>query len=131
MTTAMPSTVAKPEINISQRTLATIFAWSGSRGFSSPASTCWSDVLMVDADPGREEIVVGDGEAGTRLDRVLALHSTLSRSRLKALILDGAVTIAGRTILDPSYGVNAGQTIAVAVPAAVPAEPEGEEIPLN
>ena len=30
-------------------------------------------------------------EAGARIDRVLAAHSALSRTRLKALILDGAV----------------------------------------
>jgi 23S rRNA pseudouridine1911/1915/1917 synthase len=86
---------------------------------------------MVEGDPSREDIVVGNGEAGARLDRVLALHSTLSRSRLKALILDGAVAIAGRTIRDPSHGVNAGDVIALDVPAPVAAEPEGEDIPLQ
>ena len=42
-------------------------------------------------------------EAGLRLDRVLAARiPALSRSRLKALILDGQVTIAARTIRDPA-----------------------------
>ena len=35
--------------------------------------------------------------------------SALSRTRLKALILDGAVTIGARTIRDPGYRVNAGE----------------------
>ncbi len=39
--------------------------------------------------------------------------TALSRTRLKALILDGAVTIGARTIRDPGYRVNAGETVAV------------------
>ena len=78
-----------------------------------------------------ETVHVPGDQAGQRLDRVLAGHSALSRTRLKALILDGAVTIGDRTILDPGYRVNAGETIAVAVPEPEAAEPEGEAIPLN
>jgi 23S rRNA pseudouridine1911/1915/1917 synthase len=78
-----------------------------------------------------EQVVVAAGEAGERLDRVLAARTALSRSRLKALILDGAVAIGPRTIRDPGYRVNAGETIAVDVPPPVPAEPAAERIPLN
>lgn len=75
---------------------------------------------------------VAAAEAGERLDRALAvLMNDLSRSRLKALILAGHVAISGRTIFDPSHRVNAGDEIAVAVPAAVPAEPQPENIPLT
>ena len=45
---------------------------------------------------------------GERLDRLLAQNAELSRSRLKALILAGAVTIDGSTIRDPGHRVNAG-----------------------
>ena len=86
---------------------------------------------MVAGIAEKETVVVADAEAGTRIDRVLAARTTLSRTRLKALILDGAVTIGGRTIVDPSYPVNAGESIVVAVPEPEPAEPEGENIPLN
>jgi 23S rRNA pseudouridine1911/1915/1917 synthase len=81
--------------------------------------------------PTRETINVSGEQAGQRLDRVLAGASALSRTRLKALILDGAVTIGARTIRDPGYRVNAGESVAVTVPEAEPAEPGGESIPLN
>ena len=74
---------------------------------------------------------VSAAEKGERLDRALAAHSELSRSRLKALILDGAVSIDGRTIRDPGHRVNAGDTIALAIPPDVPAEPAPEDIPLT
>ena len=75
-------------------------------------------------------VVAGD-EAGERLDRVLAARTALTRSRLKALILDGAVAIGPRTIRDPGYRVNAGDTVAVEVPSPEPATPAPEHIPLN
>ncbi len=81
--------------------------------------------------PSRETINVSGEQAGERLDRVLASASALSRTRLKALILDGAVTIGARTICDPGYRVNAGENITVAVPPPEAAEPEGENIPLD
>jgi 23S rRNA pseudouridine1911/1915/1917 synthase len=81
----------------------------------------------------RKETVIALAEdAGARLDRVLAARiEGLSRTRLKALILDGAVTIGGRTIRDPEHRVNAADEIAVGVPAADDPEPQGENIPLN
>jgi 23S rRNA pseudouridine1911/1915/1917 synthase len=79
-----------------------------------------------------ETVSIAAEEAGQRLDRVLALRiPALSRSRLKALILDSQVTIAGRTILDPGYRVNAGETVTVKVPAPDEAQPKGEPIPLS
>ena len=68
---------------------------------------------------------------GERLDRMLAQAADLSRSRLKTLILAGAVTIGHRTIRDPGHRVNAGDHIAVTIPADAPAEPQGENIPLK
>jgi 23S rRNA pseudouridine1911/1915/1917 synthase len=79
-----------------------------------------------------ESVTVEAGEAGDRLDRVLAARiEELSRSRLKSLILAGAVAVGGRTILDPEYRVNAGELLRVDVPPAAPALPQGEDIPLN
>jgi 23S rRNA pseudouridine1911/1915/1917 synthase len=79
-----------------------------------------------------ETALIAAAEAGERIDRALAAQlKELSRSRLKALILAGHVTISGRTILDPGHRVNAGDEIAVAVPAAAPAEPGPENIPLT
>jgi len=78
-----------------------------------------------------EQVIVAANEAGERLDRVLAARTALSRSRLKALILDGAVAIGTRTIRDPGYRVNAGDEIGVDLPPPEPAEPAAERIPLN
>ncbi len=78
-----------------------------------------------------ETVVVADDQAGARLDRVLAMQlAALSRTRLKALVLAGRVAIGGRTIRDPGRRVNAGDTVTVEVPAAEPAAPRGENIPL-
>jgi 23S rRNA pseudouridine1911/1915/1917 synthase len=55
----------------------------------------------------------------------------LSRSRLKALILAGRVTVGGRTIRDPSHRVNAGDEIAIEVPPVAPALPAPENIALS
>jgi 23S rRNA pseudouridine1911/1915/1917 synthase len=77
------------------------------------------------------EAVIDAAEARLRLDRALAARfEELSRSRLKALILAGHVTVSGRTIRDPSHHVNAGDRIAIALPRAEPAEPGPEAIPL-
>jgi 23S rRNA pseudouridine1911/1915/1917 synthase len=79
-----------------------------------------------------ETVVIAAEEAGQRLDRVLAARiPTLSRSRLKALILDGQVKIGGRTILDPSSLVKAADTINVNLPPPETPSPKGENIPLT
>lgn len=80
----------------------------------------------------RRQLTLAAGEPRARLDRALAAHSPdLSRSRLKALILAGQVSIGGAPVRDPAHHVAAGDTITIDVPPAVPAEPEGENIPLN
>src|SRR6478736_10545075 len=83
-------------------------------------------------DDSTETVTIGADEAGLRLDRVLAAHlAQLSRSRLKALIVAGHVTIAGRTIRDPAATVKSGDMVKVSLPPPEPAVPQGEEIPLN
>jgi 23S rRNA pseudouridine1911/1915/1917 synthase len=79
----------------------------------------------------RETVTIAPGQSGQRLDRVLAAAGALSRTRLKTLILEGAVSIGARTIRDPGYRVNAGEVVQVAVPEPEPAEPGAENIPLN
>lgn len=85
-------------------------------------------------DDGEEivDLVVEPDAAGRRLDAYLAAAiADLSRSRLKSLIEAGHVSIGGATIVEAKKAVNAGDVIRVAVPPAVPAEPEGEPIPLD
>jgi 23S rRNA pseudouridine1911/1915/1917 synthase len=79
---------------------------------------------------GNETVTVAAAETGERLDRVLAAHLDLSRSRLKTLILAGEVAVGGRTIRDPGHRVNAGDALTVTVPPAEPAVPQAEAIPL-
>jgi 23S rRNA pseudouridine1911/1915/1917 synthase len=85
----------------------------------------------------RLEITVAGDEGSVRLDRVLAVRSPqLSRSRLKALILTGHVSIKTRAVgltplRDPAYHVATGDTITIDVPPATAAEPAGEDIALQ
>jgi 23S rRNA pseudouridine1911/1915/1917 synthase len=79
-----------------------------------------------------ETVTIAAEDAGTRLDRVLAARiPSLSRSRLKALILAGQVAVERRTIRDPATRVNSGETITVDLPPAEAAEPGAEPIPLT
>ena len=79
-----------------------------------------------------ETVTISAEETGGRLDRVLAARiPALSRSRLKALIIDGQVTIAARTVRDPAASVNSGDIVTVTLPPPEPAVPQGEAIPLN
>lgn len=78
-------------------------------------------------------VVVAAGDEGsTRLDRVLAVRQPeLSRSRLKALILAGSVSLRSTPIRDPAYHVAPGDTITIDVPEAIAPEPAGEDIALD
>ena len=82
-----------------------------------------------------ETVKIAAEEGGQRLDRVLAARiPALSRSRLKALILDGQVKVQAaiqvRTIRDPATHVNSGDTVTVTLPAPEQAKPAGEPIAL-
>jgi len=81
---------------------------------------------------GRYEIRVTEAEAGQRLDRLLtAAVSHISRSRVKALIEAGRVSLTGATISDPSLRVKPGQVFALDIPEPETATPRPEAIPLT
>ena len=87
---------------------------------------------MSDSERQHFEISANAEDKGARLDRFLAGRiKELSRTRLKALILEGEVEVSGRTVRDPEYRVNAGDKIALAIPEAEPAKPAAEKIPLD
>jgi 23S rRNA pseudouridine1911/1915/1917 synthase len=71
-------------------------------------------------------------EAGTRLDKWLSSRlPDLSRTRIKGLIEDGLVSLAGSTITDSSLRVKPGQLITLGLPPDAPAIPEPQDIALT
>ncbi|WP_374414838.1 RluA family pseudouridine synthase [Novosphingobium colocasiae] len=78
-----------------------------------------------------ENILHGTLTEGGRLDKALAEASGLTRERIKALIGEGRVRLAGRTVSQPSFKAAAGTGWSVVVPAAAPAEALAQDIPLN
>lgn len=92
--------------------------------------------MTKDPDPDLETtytVQLGEGKGASRLDKALvAAMPDFSRSRLKALILDGAITDEqGKTYTDPSEKVPDGLSLTIVVPEPVMAMPEPEDIPLN
>ncbi len=71
-------------------------------------------------------------QQGRRLDRLLADEvQALSRSRIKALIESGCVSIDEKTIEDPNFRVKLGSVIRLRVPPPVSDVPVPQSIPLN
>ena len=69
---------------------------------------------------------------GDRVDRLIAMHlSHVSRTRLKALIIKGYLTLDGHTIKDPSYRVKQGQNFCIKIPQPEVAEPKPQKLPLE
>ena len=68
---------------------------------------------------------------GQRLDKVLAEASGLSRERVKALLGEGRVRLGGQPAHQASAKVPAGVAFEIAVPAAIPATAEAQDIPLS
>jgi 23S rRNA pseudouridine1911/1915/1917 synthase len=78
-------------------------------------------------------LATGPEAAGRRLDQWLAesLGADVSRSRVQALIRQGAVTVGGSPVVEARHRLAAGEEIAVEMPAPAPAGPAGEAIPLD
>ncbi|MBY9065869.1 RluA family pseudouridine synthase [Hyphomonas sp. WL0036] len=71
-------------------------------------------------------------DAGQRLDAFLGAKAEgLSRSRAKALIEEGAVTVAGAVEKNPRAPIKPGLEYAVNLPPPVPATPQAEAIALD
>lgn len=89
-----------------------------------------------DGQPASRNFRVELTRSDDRLDRFLAAEAqaagaSLSRTRLKALIEAGAVTVDGARVADANFSVRAGQVISLEVPPAIDATPAGEDIPLD
>jgi 23S rRNA pseudouridine1911/1915/1917 synthase len=78
------------------------------------------------------DVRLAPAHAGWRLDRALAdAVPSLSRERLKALIRSGAVETGGDVLRDPAAKVRGEEELRLAVPAALPAHNEAQDIPLT
>jgi 23S rRNA pseudouridine1911/1915/1917 synthase len=78
---------------------------------------------------GEGKVITGVLEAGLRLDKALAEASGLSRERVKALMGEGRVTIAGKRALQASAR-STGADFAIDVPPPADASAAPEAIPL-
>ena len=87
---------------------------------------------MVSGEELDFEVSVDAEAAGGRLDAVLARGlPAFSRTRVKDLILAGAVAINGQTVTEPKLRVSEGDALLLSAPEPVDAEPEPENIPLD
>src|ERR1700682_3918567 len=134
-TAATASAVVRLAISIIRRTRANRAACSGvGSGATISVMKQGSSLQQGSASNSgqRLQVTVAGDEGSARLDRVLAVRlAQLSRSRLKALILAGSVTLKSVPVRDPAYHVSTGDTITIDVPEAVAAEPAGEAIALD
>jgi 23S rRNA pseudouridine1911/1915/1917 synthase len=80
-----------------------------------------------------KELWTDEAAAGMRLDQWLAaaLGEDFSRNRVQALIREGAVLIDGVLVAEPKRKLAAGSRVTVEPPEPEPAEPQGEDIPLD
>ncbi|MBX3568594.1 MAG: RluA family pseudouridine synthase [Rhizobiaceae bacterium] len=93
----------------------------------------------VDGDPDSEAgsawkgLTAGPEAAGQRLDQWLAtaLSGEISRSRLQALIRQGAVSLGGAIVTEPKRKLATGDTVSIEMPEPEAPEPRGEAIPLD
>ncbi|WP_378947724.1 RluA family pseudouridine synthase [Mesorhizobium sp. ANAO-SY3R2] len=88
-----------------------------------------------DSEEGRTLIVLeADSDAaGQRLDQWLAarLAPGLSRSRVQALIKQGAVRVGTKVVDEAKRKLATGDKVSVDMPEPEPATPQGEDIPLD
>jgi 23S rRNA pseudouridine1911/1915/1917 synthase len=79
----------------------------------------------------RSEIITGTlPDAPARLDKALAEATELSRERIKALIAEGRITVAGQLAESGSAKHPPGAEFAIDVPPAAEAKAQPQEIPL-
>ena len=84
-------------------------------------------------DSAKLTLEVAEAEQGKRLDHLLAKHfPDISRSRIKALIVDGKVLIEAVVMRAPAHRVKTvGSAVAMQVPAAVSVDLVAQDLPLE
>jgi 23S rRNA pseudouridine1911/1915/1917 synthase len=89
--------------------------------------------FLSEDDGAGKVLIAGQDAAGRRIDAWVAqaLAGGLSRSRVKALIEDGDVTINGLPVKAPHQKIQRGDRIEITIPEPEDPEPKGEDIPLD
>lgn len=77
------------------------------------------------------ELEVALSDDGMRIDAYLRANTEFSRSRVSALMLEGAVSVDGEVQVKPSYKVSAGQKVVLAVPQVRSVDIVPQNIPLD
>ena len=77
------------------------------------------------------ELYPQETDHDTRIDAYLRAHTEFSRSRVSALILEGAVSVNGTMVEKPSFKVEKGQTVSLRVPETRPVNIVPQDIPLD
>jgi len=79
----------------------------------------------------KESVIVDESDHGERLDRWLARALPAhSRTRLKRLIENGHVSVAGMILNDPALKVKTGQRFAIELPEPMPDTPAAQPLAL-
>jgi 23S rRNA pseudouridine1911/1915/1917 synthase len=110
-------------------------AASGDAGTHDPEADGAERAPLADAS-GPQAFTVDEAGQGERLDRFLgqaaaARGLALSRTRIKALIEAGEVTVDGATANDPAARLGAGAEIRFTPPPPEDARAKGEDLPLD
>jgi 23S rRNA pseudouridine1911/1915/1917 synthase len=77
------------------------------------------------------ETLTGTLASAGRLDKALAEASGLSRERIKALIAEGMVTLAGASIPSPSAKAQGGEAFSIHLPPPADAQASPQDIPVT
>ncbi len=82
---------------------------------------------------GIRKVLTADENAEGRLDAWMTgqLGEEFSRSRVKALIKEGQVSVGGKILADPQKKVRPGDTFEILLPEPEDPTPKGENIPLD
>jgi len=82
---------------------------------------------------GIRKVLTADETAEGRIDAWLTakIGEDFSRSRIKALIKEGAVLLNGSPVTDPQRKVRHGETYQITLPEPEDPTPKGEDIPLD
>lgn len=91
-----------------------------------------NEISFNEAEANLKAFITNEGDSG-RLDAWLAqkMAPDYSRSRIKALIEAGAVSVNGETITEPKKKIAPLMKISISLPEIADAEPIAENIPLD